>query len=106
MIQSGGVDPSEDNFLKLTNDARSLGTDVRSLPEYMERYGEYYEDDPGSKLNLVVANIVKEYSQAKDKGIVGTQLVFSDIGTPKTDGRFTVYDFVKKGTDSKRYSCG
>ena len=59
MIQSGGVDPSEDNFLKLTNDARLLGTDVRLLPEYMERYGEYYEDDLGSKLNLVVANIVK-----------------------------------------------
>lgn len=96
LIQSGGVDPSEDNFLKLTNDARLLGTDVRLLPEYMERYGEYYEDDLGSKLNLVVANIVKEYNQAKDEGVVGTQLVFSDIGTPKTDGRFTVYDFVKK----------
>lgn len=106
LIQSGGVDPSEDNFLKLTNDARLLGTDVRLLPEYMERYGEYYEDDPGSKLNLVVANIVKEYSQAKDKGIVGTQLVFSDIGTPKTDGRFTVYDFVKKELIAKGIPAG
>ena len=106
LIQSGGVDPSEDNFLKLTNDARLLGTDVRLLPEYMERYGEYYEDDSGSKLNLVVANIVKEYSQAKDKGIVGTQLVFSDIGTPKTDGRFTVYDFVKKELIAKGIPAG
>lgn len=106
LIQSGGVDPSEDNFLKLTNDARLLGTDARLLPEYMERYGEYYEDDPGSKLNLVVANIVKEYSQAKDKGIVGTQLVFSDIGTPKTDGRFTVYDFVKKELIAKGIPAG
>ena len=100
-IQSGSVDPKEDNFLKLTNDARLLGTDVRLLPEYMDRYGEYYENDPGSKLNLVVSNIIKEYKRAEDKGIVGTQLVFSDIGTPKTDGRFTVYDFVKKELISK-----
>lgn len=100
-IQLGTVDPKEDNFLKLTNDARLLGTDVRLLPEYMERYGEYYENDPGSKLNLVVNNIVKEYKQAEDQGLIGTQLVFSDIGTPKTDGRFTVYDFVKKELISK-----
>ena len=54
----------------------------------------------------MVANIVMEYSQAKDKGIVGTQLVFSDIGTPKTDGRFTVYDFVKKELIAKGIPAG
>lgn len=95
-IQAGSVDPREDNFLKLTNDARLLGTDIRLLPKYMEKYGEFYEEDPGSKLNLAVDNIVKEYEIAKEKGVVGTQLVFSDIGTPKTDGRFTVYDYMKK----------
>lgn len=100
-IQSGGVDPTEDNFLKLTNDARLLGTDVRLLPKYMEKYGEYYEDDPGSKLNMVADNVVKEYMAAKEKGIIGTQLVFSDIGTPKSDGRFTVYDFIKAQLVSK-----
>lgn len=100
-IQSGSVDPREDNFLKLTNDARLLGTDVRLLPEYMEKYGEYYEEDPGSKLNLVVNNVVKEYEKAREKRIIGTQLVFSDIGTPKTDGRFTVYDYIKKGLIDK-----
>ena len=36
-IHSGGVDPSEDNFLKITNDARLLGTDARLLyPEALE----------------------------------------------------------------------
>ena len=30
-IRSGGVDPSEDNFLKITHEARLLGTDARLL---------------------------------------------------------------------------
>ena len=30
-IHSGGVDPSEDNFLKITEEARLLGTDARLL---------------------------------------------------------------------------
>lgn len=32
-IRNGGVDPSEDNFLKITHEARLLGTDARLLPE-------------------------------------------------------------------------
>ena len=76
-IHSGGVDPSEDNFLKITNDARLLGTDARLLyPEAPE--------NPGGKLNQVADNVYEEYKRAEDLGIIGTQLVFSDIGTPKS----------------------
>ncbi|MGN0154646.1 MAG: DEAD/DEAH box helicase family protein [Lachnospiraceae bacterium] len=76
-IRGGGVDPSVDNFLKITHDARLLGTDARLLdPDAPE--------SPEGKLNKVVENILYEYHKAEDEGIIGTQLVFSDIGTPKS----------------------
>lgn len=77
-IRGGGVDPSEDNFLKITHDARLLGTDARLLDP------DAPESEEG-KLNKVVENILYEYHKAEDEGIVGTQLVFSDIGTPKSN---------------------
>ena len=41
-------------------------------------------ENPGGKLNQVVDNIYEEYIRAESLGIIGTQLVFSDIGTPKS----------------------
>ena len=88
MIRKGMVERTEDNFLKITNEARLLGTDARLL----------YPDapnSPGNKLNKVVDNVWKEYKNAKDKNIIGCQLIVSDIGTPKDDGIFTVYSYLK-----------
>lgn len=76
-IRGGGVDPSLDNFLKITHDARLLGTDARLLDPDAP-------NSPEGKLNKVVENIYHEYKKAEQEGIVGTQLVFSDIGTPKS----------------------
>ena len=75
-IRNGTVDPSEDNFLKITHEARLLGTDARLL----DPLAPNHED---GKLNKVVENVVKEYELANEKGIIGCQLIFSDIGTPK-----------------------
>lgn len=94
-IRGGGVDPSEDNFLKITHEARLLGTDARLLDP----------DAPNNadgKLNKVVANVLSEYEKAKAEGKIGTQLIFSDIGTPKgawnpdgMTGSFDVYNYIK-----------
>lgn len=75
-IRAGQIDPSEDNFLKITHEARLLGTDARLL----ERDAP---NDPDSKLNKVVENVAAEYFAANKNGRIGCQLVFSDIGTPK-----------------------
>ena len=75
-IRAGGVDPSVDNFLKITNEARLLGTDARLLQPDAP-------NNPESKLNKVVENVAAEYFQNNQKGKIGCQLVFSDIGTPK-----------------------
>ena len=100
-IRGGGVDPSEDNFLKITHEARLLGTDARLLTP----------DAPNSvdgKLNKVVENVLYEYKKAEQEGVIGTQLIFSDIGTPKgkwreemlttpwhENGEFDVYNYIK-----------
>ena len=75
-IRNGGVDPSVDNFLKITHEARLLGTDARLLEADAP-------NNPGGKLNKVVDNVVYEYEKAKLEDKIGTQLIFSDIGTPK-----------------------
>lgn len=88
-IRNGGVDPSEDNFLKITHEARLLGTDARLLEKDAP-------NNPDGKLNKVAENVWKEYELAKSKGIIGCQLIFSDIGTPGKDKVFTVYDYLKE----------
>lgn len=88
-IRDGNVEPSEDNFLKITNEARLLGTDARLLDVEAPV-------SPDSKLNRVVENVEREYFKAKEEGKVATQLIFSDIGTPNADKSFTVYGYVKE----------
>ena len=88
-IRGGGVDPSEDNFLKITHEARLLGTDARLIDKDAP-------NNPDGKLNKVAENVWNEYKLAKDNGIIGCQLIFSDIGTPNNDKDFTVYDYLKE----------
>ena len=100
-IRGGRGDPKVDNFLKITHEARLLGTDARLLtPDAPESVG--------GKLNKVVENVLYEYHKAESEGKIGTQLIFSDIGTPKRpwsedmlstpwheSGTFDVYNYIK-----------
>ncbi len=85
-IRGGLVDPTQDNMLKITNEARLLGTDPRLIdPEA--------EVDMDGKLFQAADNIYQEYRESQE--IKGTQVVFSDIGTPTGKKQFNVYDFLK-----------
>ena len=87
-LESGGVDPSVDNMLKLTNEAKLLGTDARLLDPDAP-------DNPQGKLFRCAETVYKEYEIHNRDGKIGCQLVFSDMGTPKADGTFDVYNTVK-----------
>ena len=50
-------------------------------------------DDPDSKLNACVGNILRIWQDGQADKL--TQLVFCDLSTPKNDGTFNVYDDVK-----------
>ena len=86
-IHSGTVDASEDNMLCVTNDGRKIGLDVRLMNPMLP-------DDPNSKLNVCVQNVLKIWEEGKDQKL--TQLLFCDLSTPKNDGNFNVYDDIRK----------
>ena len=88
-IRGGGVDPSVDNFLKITHEARLLGTDARLIDKDAP-------NNPDGKLNKVAENVWKEYVKGNADGHIGCQLIFSDIGTPEPDKDFTIYDYLKE----------
>ena len=96
-IHSGSVEPSEDNWLKLSNDGRQAAIDLR-LVDY----------DPGSitKASTIAANVVRIYNETSDRVYVdksgeqmslpgGLQLIFSDRSTPKGNGEWNVYQEIK-----------
>jgi len=85
-VKNGNVDPSEDNMLKITSEARKLALDMRLLD------AELYVRADADKLMQVVERVDKIYHmEAKHKG---TQMIFSDLGTPNGKG-FSVYQELK-----------
>ena len=86
-IHSGAADASVDNMLCVTNDGRKIGLDVRLMNPMLP-------DDPNSKLNVCVQNVLKIWEDGKDQKL--TQLLFCDLSTPKNDGNFNVYDDIRK----------
>ena len=85
-VHAGIVDPSEDNMLKITSDGRKLGLDQRLINPLLP-------DDPDSKLNACVGNVLRIWQDGQADKL--TQLVFCDLSTPKNDGTFNVYDDIK-----------
>jgi N12 class adenine-specific DNA methylase/2'-5' RNA ligase len=73
-LRTSKVDPSEDNMLKITGDGRKAALDLRLVG---------IAQPAGGKLDVAAERILaihKEYDKHR-----GTQLVFSDLGTPKAE---------------------
>lgn len=84
-IRNGNVEPREDNMLKITSDGRKIGLDQRLLNPTLP-------DDPESKVNLCVRNVIDIYNQTSESR--STQCIFCDLSTPKSEtrqDRFIVY---------------
>ena len=73
-VHSGSVDPRVDNMLKITSDGRKLGLDQRLINPLLP-------DDPGSKVNACVRNVLRIWQEGTADRL--TQLIFCDISTPK-----------------------
>ena len=82
-VRGGGVDPREDNALKIITDGRKLALDGRLVDPHAE-------DDPESKINLLVDKVYEIWERTKGEG--STQMIFSDLGVSQTDWGFCVYD--------------
>ncbi len=81
--------PEEDKgrMLIATNYAKKMSADMRLIDPFK------YEDHPNSKVNVCAAKLVELYHQSTEHK--GTQIVFSDIGTPKPN-EFNIYDALKE----------
>ncbi|MBT2564674.1 DEAD/DEAH box helicase family protein [Pedobacter sp. ISL-68] len=88
-IGRGRLTREEDKgrMLIATNYAKKMTSDMRLIDEWK------YSDHPDNKVNTCARKIAEIYHQSNDHK--GTQIVFSDIGTPKPD-IFNLYDALKE----------
>ena len=97
-IANGVVDPSEDNLLKITGEARLIGLGnnaIRSL--YNKRDEELpfdFQDTKDSKVDKCIANVAKIYGDTNEQK--GVQIIFSDIAVNSDNDNFSVYNYIKK----------
>ncbi|HGI7174659.1 TPA: helicase-related protein, partial [Streptococcus pyogenes] len=86
-VRNRVVEPDEDNMLKITNDGKKLALDQRLINPLLP-------DNPDSKVNVCVKNVFAIWDKTKENR--STQLLFSDMSTPKGDGEFNIYDDIRE----------
>lgn len=85
-IHNGNIDPSQDNMLKITHEARLLGLDSRCIFQNAE-------PTPDSKVMKLLDNLEQNYREtAEQKGV---QIVFCDIAINSDAEHFSVYEAIK-----------
>lgn len=86
-VRNRVVEPDEDNMLKITNDGKKLALDQRLINPLLP-------DNPDSKVNVCVKNVFAIWDKTKENK--STQLLFSDMSTPKGNGEFNIYDDIRE----------
>ena len=86
-VRNKMVDSSVDNMLLITNDGRKLALDQRLMNDMMP-------DHENSKTTACANNVYEIWKRTEDQK--STQMIFCDLSTPHGDGKFNVYDDIKK----------
>ncbi|HGA0454941.1 TPA: helicase-related protein [Streptococcus agalactiae] len=86
-VRNRVVEPDEDNMLKITNDGKKLALDQRLINPLLP-------DNLDSKVNVCVKNVFAIWDKTRENK--STQLLFSDMSTPKGNGEFNIYDDVRE----------
>lgn len=89
-VEEGIVDKTEDNKLKITTDARKAALDMRLIDDT-------YADDEETKVDFALREVVDTYHQWDDQK--GTQLIFCDLGVPKSakgEEKIILVDLIEK----------
>ncbi|MFM9910209.1 MAG: Eco57I restriction-modification methylase domain-containing protein, partial [Chitinophagaceae bacterium] len=79
-------DEDKGRMLIATNYAKKMAADMRLIN------ADLYEDHPNHKVNICARKVAELYQQST--AVKGTQIIFSDIGTPKPNA-FNIYDAIK-----------
>ncbi|MFM9910403.1 MAG: helicase-related protein, partial [Chitinophagaceae bacterium] len=80
------TDEDKGRMLIATNYAKKMSADMRLINPHL------YEDHPNHKVNICARKVAELYKQST--AVKGTQIIFSDIGTPKPN-EFNIYDAIK-----------
>ena len=86
-VRNKMVSSDKDNMLLITNDGRKLALDQRLMNSWLP-------DHDSSKVAACAENVYEIWKRTEEQR--STQLVFCDLSTPNNDGRFNVYDDLKK----------
>ena len=70
-----GLDPSIDNFLKITSDLKKASLDMRLVDPSIS------ESEAAAKINAICDTVATTYKETAN--VKGTQLIFSDLSVPK-----------------------
>lgn len=90
-IRNGKVDPTVDNMLKLTNEAKLMAIDPRLIDEDAPI-------DDNSKLTTCANKVYEIWKDTGENKL--TQIIFCDSGTPKPN-KFNAYDEIKRQLTEK-----
>lgn len=85
-IQRGGVEPKEDNMLKISSDGKKAALDIRLT-------GNKISSLESTKVMIAAKEIYKNWLEGKEEKL--TQIVFCDLSTPNSN-IFNVYDEIKR----------
>ena len=86
-VRSKMVSSDEDNMLLITNDGRKLALDQRLMNDSLP-------DSETGKAAACAKNVFDIWQKTMPES--STQMVFCDLSTPHGDGKFNVYDDLKK----------
>ena len=92
IIRNSGVSPDEDNMLKVTHDGRKLALDQRVIDALLPDYDE-------SKVNACVQKVFEIWQSTTASK--SSQLIFSDLSTPKKDATFSIYTDIRSKLEQK-----
>ena len=86
-VRNKMVDSSTDNMILITNDGRKLALDQRLMNDMLP-------DSETSKVSACADNVFDIWQRTAESR--STQMVFCDLSTPHNDGKFNVYDDLRK----------
>ena len=97
-INSGAVKPDVDNFLKITGEARLIGLGNEAVKSLYAKRGEKlppdFIDTKGGKADVCVNQVYEIWNESKNNK--GVQLIFSDVAVSDEDGKYSVYEHIKR----------
>jgi hypothetical protein len=99
-INAGSVHPTDDNFLKITGEARLIGLGNQAVKAMYTRNGENLppdfveENQRNGKVDVCVNKVFERWEQSTDTK--GVQLIFSDIAVNDENCNFSAYKYIKE----------